>query len=73
MEKTTEWMKKYFTDEQLQTMAELGSAAHSPEALARLQGHGEWTEADQEKATADWTRVYLRGASPCRGGADPGG
>jgi MerR family transcriptional regulator, thiopeptide resistance regulator len=74
MEPKNEWVKKYFTDEQLQTMQELGSEAYSEEALAKLQSRqGAWTEADQEKATADWTRVYSEARRLAAEGADPAG
>jgi DNA-binding transcriptional MerR regulator len=74
MEQKNDWVKKYFTDEQLQTMQELGSEAYSDEARQKLESRqGAWTEADQEKATADWTRVYSEARRLAAEGADPGG
>lgn len=73
MEQKSDWVRRYFTDEQPQTMEELGTAAYSPEAREMLQGRGEWTEADQQKATADWTRVYSEARRLAAEGADPGG
>ena len=74
MEQKNDWVKKYFTDEQLQTMQELGSEAYSEEARQKLESRrGEWTEADQEKATADWTRVYSEARRLAAAGADPAG
>jgi DNA-binding transcriptional MerR regulator len=74
MEKENDWVKKYFTDEQLQTMNDLATAAYSDEAKATLANRGgEWTEADQEKATADWTRVASEARRLAAEGADPGG
>jgi len=72
MEKKNEWVKKYFTDEQLRTMIDLGAAAYSDEALQKLASRqGDWTEADQEKATADWTRVFTEARRLAEAGADP--
>jgi MerR family transcriptional regulator, thiopeptide resistance regulator len=74
MEKQNYWVKKYFTEEQLQTMNELVAGAYSDEAKAKLGSRNvEWTEADQEKATADWTRVYSEARRLAAAGADPGG
>ncbi|MGV3723204.1 MAG: MerR family transcriptional regulator [Actinomycetota bacterium] len=74
MEKKNEWVKKYFTDEQLQTMNELGNQAYSDEARRKLDSRqGEWTEADQERATADWTHVYAEARRLGEAGADPAG
>ena len=73
MEQKNDWVKKYFTDEQLQTMEELGNASYSDEAREALKGHGAWTEADQAKATADWTRVYSEARRLAAEGADPAG
>lgn len=76
MEKQTHWVKKYFTEEQLQTMNELTGEAYSDEAKATLSSRAsalQWTEADQEKATADWTRVFSESRRLAAAGADPGG
>lgn len=74
MEKQNDWVKKYFTEEQLQTMNELAAAAYSDEAKAKLDSRSvQWTEADQEKATADWTRVFSEARRLAAAGADPGG
>jgi DNA-binding transcriptional MerR regulator len=74
MEKTNDWVKKYFTEEQLETMGELGAAAYSDEARQKLdERRGAWTEEDQQKATADWTRVYSEARRLAEAGADPGG
>lgn len=74
MDKKNEWVKKHFTEEQLRTMNELGAAAYSDEARRKLERRqGEWTEADQEKATADWTHVYAEARRLGEAGADPAG
>jgi DNA-binding transcriptional MerR regulator len=76
MENQNFWVKKYFTEEQIQTLSELLGAAYSDEAKAKLSsrsGSMQWTEADQEKATADWTRVFSEARRLAAAGADPGG
>jgi len=73
MEQKTDWVKKYFTDDQLQTMEELGNSAYSSEARQSLSSRGSWTEEDQQKATTDWARVYSEARRLSAGGADPGG
>jgi DNA-binding transcriptional MerR regulator len=77
MEANHEWVRKYFTDEQLRTMQQLGQESYSEEArqklAARMAERGAWTEQDQEKATADWTRVYSEARRLAAEGADPAG
>ena len=74
MEQKNDWVKKYFTDEQLETLKELRENAYSPEARAKLESRpGEWTEADQQRATADWTHVYSEARRLAEAGADPAG
>lgn len=73
MEQKTDWVKKYLTDEQLQTMEELSSTAYSEDALKKLKQRDTWSEAEQMKATADWTHVYSEARRLAAAGADPGG
>jgi hypothetical protein len=74
MEQNTEWVKKHFTEEQLAKMSELGEQAYSPEAREKLaQRQGQWTEADQEQASAQWAHVASEARRLAAAGADPGG
>jgi DNA-binding transcriptional MerR regulator len=77
MDQKTEWLKKYFTDEQLGKMIQLGASSYSPEALQKLQQRGEqrgeWTEADQQRASAQWAHVAAEAKRLAAAGADPGG
>jgi MerR family transcriptional regulator, thiopeptide resistance regulator len=73
MEKKDEWVSKYFTDDQIKTMEELGKGSYSEEARRKLQSRRTWTEEDQQKATADWTRVYSEARRLADAGADPAG
>lgn len=74
MEQKNDWVNRYCTDEQKQTLAALSEAAYSEEARQTLACRREtWTEADQEKATADWTRVYAEARRLAEAGADPAG
>lgn len=73
MEQKNDWIKKHFTDEQLQKMEELGQAAYSQEAREKLAQHGEWTEQDQARATEQWTYVATEARRLAAAGADPAG
>ena len=74
MEQKNDWVSKYFTEEQLQTMGELSEKSYSQEAREQIQSRsGAWTEEDQQKATADWTRVYSEARRLAAEGADPAG
>lgn len=74
MEQKNDWVSKYFTEEQRQTMADLGEKSYSEEARQKLQARSDaWTEADQEKATANWTHVYAEARRLAAEGADPAG
>lgn len=56
MTQTNDWHKKYFTDEQLQTMEELHSKATTEQARQKLKAlhPNEWTEADQERVNEQY-------------------
>ena len=74
MEQKSDWVKKYFTDDQLQTMGELGKASYSEEASRKLQERsGLWTEEDQKRADADWKYVAAEANRLAAKGADPAG
>jgi len=68
MEQNTEWVKKYLNDEQLSTMQELGAESYSDEAKKKMAEWPAWTEADQEKANAQWKHIGDESEpSDCRG------
>ncbi|MDQ3929105.1 MAG: MerR family transcriptional regulator [Chloroflexota bacterium] len=61
MEQNKDWVKKYLTPEQMAEMQNLSDQSYSDEAKQRLAQRqatmGEWTEADQERASAQWAAV----------------
>jgi MerR family transcriptional regulator, thiopeptide resistance regulator len=73
MEQKTDWVKKYFTDDQLQKMEELGQASYSEEARGKMQQFGEWTEEDQKRADEQWRYVATEAKRLAEAGADPAG
>lgn len=74
MEQDHEWVKKYFTPEQLKEMQNLSAHSYSDEARKRIAERGAgWTEADQERASAQWSRLNEDIARLAAANADPGG
>ena len=76
MEQKTDWVKKYFTDKQLETMQVLGAESYSAEALQSLQqrmAQREWTEEDQKRADEQWRYVGAESKRLAEIGADPAG
>jgi MerR family transcriptional regulator, thiopeptide resistance regulator len=73
VEQQTDWVKKYFTDEQIQKMEELRQAAYSSEATQKLGQRGEWTEEDQKRASQQWEYVAAEAKRLAEAGADPAG
>ena len=73
MEQNRDWVKKYFTPEQMEQMQKLTEESYSEEARASLASRGEWTEADQEQATAGWNAVNSDIARLASEDADPAG
>ena len=71
MEQNKDWVKKYFTDDQLQKMEELGQASYSEEATQKLKQRGEWTEEDQKRADEQWCYVASEAKRLAAAGADP--
>jgi MerR family transcriptional regulator, thiopeptide resistance regulator len=71
MEQNRDWVKKHFTPEQLQQMEKLSEQSYSEEARQRLSSRGEWTEADQERASAQWAEVGADVARLASANADP--
>ena len=73
MEQKQEWVKQHFSEEQAEKMAELMTASYSEEARQNLAQRGAWTEADQERANAQWGHVASEATRLAEAGADPGG
>ena len=71
MDQNKEWASKYFTPEQQEQMQKLSEQSYSDEARQKLASRGEWTEADQERAGAQWASVNADIASLSNAGADP--
>jgi DNA-binding transcriptional MerR regulator len=73
MEQNKEWVKNYFTDEQVKTLGELVGGSYSDEARAKFTSGQVWTEEDQKKASADWQYVADESNRLATVGADPSG
>jgi DNA-binding transcriptional MerR regulator len=73
MEQKNEWVKKYFTEDQLRKMEELSQSSYSAEARQTLAQGGEWTEADQQRAQEQWAHVASEARRLAAAGADPAG
>lgn len=74
MEQKNEWVRSYFTEEQMRKMEELGEASYSPEARAKLAPRSAaWTPEDQERAQAQWQHVAVEARRLAAAGADPAG
>jgi DNA-binding transcriptional MerR regulator len=73
MEQNTEWVKKYFTDEQMKTMQNLSESSYSEEAREKLAQRGAWTEEDQKRASEQWAYVGSEAKRLAEAGADPAG
>jgi DNA-binding transcriptional MerR regulator len=72
MEQQHDWAKKYFSDDSLQKMEELSQSSYSDEARQKL-AQREWTETDQEQASARWAHVAAESKRLAAIGADPAG
>lgn len=73
MEQSKDWLKKYFTPEQLGQMQSLSDQSYSDDARKSLVERGaEWTEADQERACAQWASLTGEIVRLADAGADPG-
>lgn len=69
-----EWIKKYFSDEQSDKMAELSEAAYTDADRQKLAEWGQgWSEADQAEASRRWDELYQQAKSLADAGKDPGG
>lgn len=74
MDQNKEWVKKYFTPEQMAEMQKLSDQSYSDEARAKLaERSAAWTEADQEQAGAQWASVNADIVRLSAANADPAG
>lgn len=71
MEQNKDWVKKHFTPEQLQQMQKLSEQSYSEESRRQMSSRGEWTEADQERASAQWAEVASDVVRLSSANADP--
>ena len=73
MQQQNDWVSKYFTPEQQQTMQELSEASYSEEARQKLAARGPWTEEDQARADEQWAWIATELKRLVAAGADPAG
>jgi MerR family transcriptional regulator, thiopeptide resistance regulator len=74
MDQNKEWVSKYLTPEQQQQMQRLSEASYSEEDRRKLMARAQnWTEADQQQATARWAALWDTARRLTAAGADPAG
>ncbi|SRR5579884_1242502 len=71
MEQHKEWINKYFTPEQQQTMQQLTEQSYSSAARQKIAQRREWTEEDQRRADQQWGAVQAEVRRLTAEGADP--
>lgn len=75
MEQDRSWTRKYFTEEQIKSMEELGAAAYPEPAQqklsARREAMGGWTEEDQRRIAARYAALDAGVKRLAATGADP--
>lgn len=58
MQQTNDWRKKYLTEEQMKAMEDLSKKHYTEEQRQQLAERGKnWTEADQQRASQQWSEV----------------
>jgi MerR family transcriptional regulator, thiopeptide resistance regulator len=72
MQHNNDWVSKYFTPEQRQTLGELSDQSYSEEAKRQLAGRGEWTEEDQKAIDQQYAFLAAELRRLVAEGADPG-
>jgi hypothetical protein len=74
MDQNKEWVNKYLTPEQQQQMQRLSEHSYSDAAREKLAARAQgWTEADQERVSAQWAAVWDGAKRLTAAGADPAG
>jgi DNA-binding transcriptional MerR regulator len=71
MKQDKEWINKYFTPEQQETMKQLSEQSYSPSARQKIAQREEWTEEDQHRADQQWGAVQATVRRLTAEGADP--
>lgn len=65
------WVKKYFTEEQLKTMEDLSQQSYSAEARQKKASQSPWTEEDQHWIDAQYAQLHTELKRLVASGADP--
>jgi hypothetical protein len=73
MQQQNDWVDKYLTPEQQQTMQELSETSYSEAARQKLAARGPWTEEDQARAGEQWAWIASELKRLVAAGADPAG
>ncbi|MGH2585871.1 MAG: MerR family transcriptional regulator [Dehalococcoidia bacterium] len=73
MNQSNDWQRKYFTDEQLTAMEEIGRGAYSDGAHAALAARPAWTEEDQRRVDEEYAALYAGVRGAVAAGEEPGG
>jgi len=73
MEQNQDWRRKYFNEEQLQTMEEVGRKAQAARGNVTLPERGPWTEEDQLRVNARYDALYAGVKRLVAAGEDPAG
>ena len=71
MEQQHDWRRKYFSEEQLQTMEELGKRSEAARGGATLPERSPWTEEDQQRVNVRYDALYAGVKRLVAAGADP--
>lgn len=59
MNEKQEWIRKYFSDEQIQKLGELSAESYSEADRQKIAEWGkDWSEADQQEANRKWGEIY---------------
>jgi MerR family transcriptional regulator, thiopeptide resistance regulator len=73
MEQQQDWRRKYFSEDQLRTLEELGETAKAARGGVPLPERGPWTEEDQRRVNERYDALYAGVKRLVAAGADPAG
>lgn len=71
MENKQDWVNKYFSPEEQETMQEISEKSYSDEAKRKMAGWDTWTEADQQRVDAQYAHIASELKRLVAAGADP--
>jgi DNA-binding transcriptional MerR regulator len=72
MNEKKEWVKKYFSEDEIQKLNEISAGSYSPEAAGKIAEWGkDWSEEDQRQADQEWAALYAAVRELADAGADP--